>query len=146
MELSREEAIKSLMFIAQNMCDQFKRIMLNHGLYDEGLTFKIEINPSFLSFNQEVSLDKRWEDECGRDHFEGINFYKEPGLGKKWKYYPALSTPEYVRIFDSPAAGEGKHEGSSEEKPLPPDGLWIGSSYCSAPVDRREWDVNDSLS
>ena len=56
------------------------------------------------------------------------------------------NSAEYELLFADEAVRKAIQERLDREKPLPPDGLWVGASNNSDPVDGWEWDVNDSLS
>lgn len=133
--MTKDEAAKSLIEISQSYCDQVRRILSNHGLYDDGFKFVLSVDPRMTETTQEVSLTKYTEDENERIHFEGITFLKPAAYGSEWHICHTLSSPEYVSLFMGNPEGTGKHERGNTEKPFPPDGLWIGSDRYDPPLD-----------
>lgn len=136
MGMTREEAMKALVEFTKIYCDQVKKIMVDHRLFDEGMKLHMSVDSSAAVLTQEVSLEK-WVDIEGREHYAGIHFNKPAGFGKEWRILESLSSGEFIRVFEDNAGRQGKHEGRGNEKPLPPDGLWISRFDDCDDVDSR---------
>ena len=133
---------KGMVEFAEASANQIYHIMVNHGLDKiEGCQLRITVDPQFDFVTMSVELGAR-----GKSDFGHIELTK----GKKAndKYAPlGKNSEEYEWLFADETLRKRMAERNGSEKPLPPDGLWIGDPRNDCPVDSwREWDVNDSLS
>jgi hypothetical protein len=137
----QQEVMKSMVEFAEVFADQVYDIMRNHGLSDiDGCRLDISVDPSCL-FTTEVVM-------FGRGNKDSGNIYLTKGRRSKHERFvpTGKNSPEYERLFANETVRTAMEAGNDNEKPLPPDGLWIGDPRNDYPVGDWEWDVNDSLS
>ena len=135
--------LEGVIHLSENFADQVYHIMQNHGLDKiEGCSLAVIVEPEALFTTKTIHFGHDINDDSGR-----ISLAK----GRKYvdeKFLPfGKNSTEYVMLFADEAVRRRIQADRKSEKPLPPDGLWVGG-YCNdSPVDSRwEWDVNDSLS
>lgn len=141
------EVAKKLIEFTQNFSDQVVHIMKNHGLWQKGFELKLRIDPLAECLTEEIQFH-RWVEDGEGQFKECVDRVKSQNemFGKGWYNLPTHTSREFIHLFDEPTDGTGKEKGKTDEKPLPPDGMWVGSDRNSDPVDGWEWDINDSLS
>ena len=115
-------ALKGIMGYAGHCADVLQTLMKNHGLDEiEGSHISISVGKTFCNLGYGTP-----DRESGVIH-----------LGRFWeeKEYGAFgkNSPEYEFLFAPEELRRRMQEVSSREKPLPPDGLWLGS-YDDPPV------------
>ena len=134
------EIVKGMERFAEATANQMLHIMQNHGLDKvPGFYLSIDVNPGFqfvtnmITIGQDVNLD-------------GGHIQRAKGKYND-EYEPTgVYSPEYALLFANEAVRSRLEKIVHGEKPLPPDGLWVGDHRNSDPVDGWEWDLNDSLS
>lgn len=134
--------LKSLMNICGHFADQILYIMKNHGLDKiDGSRLTIMVDPKCLFTTESVSFGSGLEHDSG---------YVLITKGRRMKNEPFVPTgtnsAEYELLFADETVRQAILAGKKTEKPLPPDGLWVGADRNNDPVDGWEWDMNDSLS
>ena len=132
-------AVKGMVEFAENMADQFMKIMEDHELDKvKGCRLTVTVIPSLLLTNKKVEVGFPDTD------FGCITLTK----GRKDEKFAATGTnsTEYELLFADEALRSRMEKVLHREKPLPPDGLWVGDDRNDPPVDCGEWDLNDSLS
>ena len=136
--------IQGMVQYAEAMANQLFHIMENHGLDKvEGFRIRIDVNPEYEMVTKGVRIGYRTNLENGLPG----GFCDLVSGRKEEKYAPiGKNSPEYELLFADEAVRKAMEKVLHREKPLPPDGLWIGDSRNSDPVGNWEWDVNDSLS
>ena len=137
----QQEILKDLMYVSGKFADQVLHIMQNHGLDKiKGCDLAIMVTPEHL-FSTETVTFGHTDTDAGR-----ISLCK----GRRTKDEPFLpfgkNSYEYELLFADEAVRSRIEKILHGEKPLPPDGLWVGADRNSDPVDGWEWDLNDSLS
>lgn len=132
--------VKMMIRWSESFANNMLHIMENHGLDKiDGCHFDIQIVPQYEYLTCKIDVGER------RSDFGEVSVSR----GKNDAYYNYLGShsAEYEILSDGETVRTRKPEVSNGEKPLPPDGLWIGDPRNDCPVDSRwEWDVNDSLS
>jgi len=134
------ETVKVMAELMGNFGDQLFHIMENHGLDKvKGFQVTLTVDPQFDYVLKQIIIGSKWNSECG-------HMTLTKGKGEN-KYAPTgKNSPEYEILFADQETRVRMEKVLHREKPLPPDGLWVGDSRYDPPVDSREWDVNDSLS
>lgn len=128
--------VKQMLDYSMNFADQIYHIMENHGLTEMyGAELTIEVNPRYTGATKVVNFGRDIDYDCG---------HVELTRGKEEKRYvpTGKNSPEYEYLFADPAIKERLRKIVDGEKPLPPDGLWIGDSRNDPPVDCGD-EVND---
>ena len=132
-------AVKSMAEFAENMADQFLKIMVDFELDKvEGCSLSIDIRPELEFTGRTIRIG------CHETDFGHISLVKGRD-GEKYEPMGRNST-EYELLFADETLRSRMEKVLRREKPLPPDGLWVGDSRNDPPVDCGEWDLNDSLS
>ena len=134
------KVVKTAAEMCEHFADQLLHIMKNHGLDKvEGMEFEIRVNPSMDFATEVINIGEDIQSDAG--HMMLVK-------GKKnEKFSPCgANSAEYELLFADETIRERFRNIVKGEKPLPPDGLWIGDPRNDPPVDSGEWDVNDSLS
>ena len=135
--------VKEMVKLSGNFADQIYHIMENHGLnVIDGFTFAVSVNPANVYATKSICIGDSIHSDAGK-----IWLSKgRRSLGEKFEPF-GKNSPEYELLFADEAVRSRMGKILHREKPLPPDGLWIGDDRNDPPVDCRwEWDVNDSLS
>lgn len=137
------KVLEGLIHLSENFADQVYHIMQNHGLDKiEGSCLTVSVEPEALFTTKVVSFGHDEDNDAGRLRLAKGRRY----LNEQFLPFGQNST-EYLMLFASEAVRRELQRRKQSEKPLPPDGLWIGDPRNDCPVDRGwEWDVNDSLS
>lgn len=135
--------LEGVIHLSEDFADQVYHIMQNHGLDKiEGSCLTVSVEPEALFTTKVVSFGHDEDSDAGRLWLAKGRRY----LNEQFLPFGKNST-EYLMLFASEAVRRRLQEDKAREKPLPPDGLWIGDPRNDCPVDRWwEWDVNDSLS
>lgn len=133
--------LKHTVRMSEAFANSLLHIMRNHGLDKiDGCSICIDVDPKYKSICEKVSIGER---DSAFGFAEFIRGENEDGF----RLWSASHSKEYERLFEDEAVRGGIEVSEKAEKPLPPDGLWIGDDRNDCPVDSRwEWDVNDSLS
>lgn len=134
------KVVKGMVEITEAYANQMLHIMENHGLDKvEGCRLMVTIDPCLHYTTRDIYLGRDIRDDFGAICLtRGKSDAEYEPLGK--------NSCEYEKLFASKALRGRLEKSVQREKPLPPDGLWIGDSRNDAPVGNWEWDVNDSLS
>ena len=132
--------LKHMVRMTEAFGNSLIHIMRNHGLDKiEGCDITLQVSPKYKSLTQKIDVGERDTD------FGFVSLIR--GENREGYELWATCSEEYERLFDDEAIRAGRNPSQKAEKPLPPDGLWVGDSRNDPPVDNRwEWDVNDSLS
>ena len=135
------EIVRGMGRICESFANQLYHIMENHGLDKiEGCNVVIDVCPKYNSITREISIGEN-------DTPFGTICLIRGKKDEEYRIYGQNTSKEYEAVFDREAYAAGRVPVKPTEKPLPPDGLWIGDPRNDYPVDCRwEWDVNDSLS
>ena len=135
------EVVKSMAEFAEVFAGQIYTIMQNHGLDKiEGCSLNINVDPSKHFTTMMIDIGQFYKSDFGHVCL---------ARGKNDAKYSLTNTnsAEYELLFADETLRDRMEKIVHGEKPLPPDGLWVGDSRNDSPVgDRWEWDVNDSLS
>ena len=132
--------VKKLMDVAAAMANQLLLIMEHNGLAKvPGASVTISVEPSLRFTTENITFGHRGSDA-------GYVSLAKGRYNDEFEAYGNENSAEYEFLFANEELRERIRKFINMEKPLPPDGLWIGASYRNDPVDRGEWDVNDSLS
>ena len=135
----QQEKLKHMVEFAEVFADQMHTIMKNHGLAEiDGCRLDITVDPHGNYLTEHILFGKTDSDAGVINLGKGKNDAKFTPFGRNSAEYELLFADETVRK----AIESRLHR----EKPLPPDGLWIGDPRNDYPVGDWEWDVNDSLS
>lgn len=132
--------MKKLVEFCEASANQIYRIMVNHGLDKiEGCNLKIDVDPSRYFTTMLITAGDDYTTDFG---------HAKLARGKKNERYALTDTnsAEYELLFADEAVRSRMEKIVHGNKPLPPDGLWVGDHRNSDPVDGWEWDLNDSLS
>lgn len=137
----QQEVMKHMVEFAEVFADQMLEIMTNHGLTKiDGCELTIRVDPSFLFTTEAVQFGNEGTDS-------GVIRLSKGRRSSCEKFTPfGNNSAEYELLFADEAVRKAIEARLHREKPLPPDGLWIGDPRNDYPVDGWEWDVNDSLS
>ena len=147
-KLTKEQMkiLKGLIDFSEASANQIYHIMENHGLDKiKGFKIQIDVDPEFPTIAKQIEIGRftNLDDENNPAGYckltSGKDDLKYECLGKNSAEYEWLFADEAVKDRMREILDSAKH-------PLPPDGLWVGSSHNSDPVDGWEWDINDSLS
>lgn len=137
----QQEVLKSMIEYAEIFADQIHEIMKNHGLDKvNGCRLSIIVEPEFLFATEQVIFGHE-ETDAGI-----VNLTKGRRTKDEKFTLSGKNSYEYEKLFADETIRSILEKGNGREKPLPPDGLWVGADRNSDPVDGWEWDVNDSLS
>ena len=132
--------VKSMGRICEGIANQLFHIMENHGLDKvEGCHVVIDVCPKYNSVTREISIGEH------ETPFGTICMIRGKSEDE-YRIFGQNTSKEYEAVFDREAYAAGRIPVTAGEKPLPPDGLWVGDDRNDPPVDCWEWDVNDSLS
>ena len=134
------ETVKVMVGLMGNFADQLYHIMENHGLDKvKGFQVVLTVDPQFDFVTKQIEIGTNLRSDSGY-----VSLTKGKGEDK---YAPTgKNSAEYECLFASETTRSRMEKVLHREKPLPPDGLWVGDSRYDPPVDSREWDLNDSLS
>ena len=137
----QQEVMKHMVEFSEVFADQMFEIMTNHGLTKiDGCELTIRVDPRCLFTTEVVKFGREETDS-------GVIRLAKGRRSSCEKFTPfGENSAEYELLFADEAVRKAIQERLDREKPLPPDGLWVGASNNSDPVDGWEWDVNDSLS
>lgn len=131
--------LKGMVEFAEATATQIHRIMKNHGLDKiEGCYLNISVDPTRVLTTMNIVVGSPMSDFGYIDLAKGGNDNEFSAIGN--------NSAEYELLFANETIRSRMEKAVQREKPLPPDGLWVGSDRNSDPVDCREWDINDSLS
>lgn len=120
---------KQLVEIAEAMSDQLLRIMENHELTRiPGYQISISICPNNRFTTEMVRFGQVDSDAGFVALVKGV--YDE-----EFKATGRWNSAEYEFIFADKELRKRIRKYISKEKPLPPDGLWIGDDRNAPPVD-----------
>ena len=135
------QTLKHTVRMSEAFANSLLHIMQNHGLDKvDGCDITIQVNPNYESICREISIGNFDTDFGFAQFIRGKN-------DAEYHLWTGRHSGEYERVFAEEAIQAGIDPFPKAEKPLPPDGLWIGDPRNDCPVgDRWEWDVNDSLS
>lgn len=133
--------VESMVKLSQNFADQILHIMRNHGLDKvDGCFLNIAVAPELLFVTESVTYGIDGTDSGKITLTKGRRLENE-------RFVPTgENSPEYEYLFADETVRSRMEKILQREKPLPPDGLWIGDPRNDSPVDSWEWDINDSLS
>lgn len=133
--------LKHMVRMSEAFANNLYHIMENHGLDKiEGCSINIDVDPKYKSITKKISIGERDSAFGFAEFIMGVH-------EDAFKLWDASHSKEYDRLFKDEAIRGGIKVSEESEKPLPPDGLWIGDPRYDCSVDCRwEWDVNDSLS
>ena len=131
----QQKILKGLMYVSGKFADQILHIMKNHGLSAiDGCELTINVNPDFL-FSTECVTFGRIDSDAGRIQIS------KGRRSKDEQFLPVgKNSYEYELLFADEAVRRAMERGKPDEKPLPPDGMWISDNYYDPPVDSWEWD------
>ena len=135
------EVVKKMTEFAEATANQIYHIMKNHGLDKvKGCRININVTPEYdmTTMNIVVGSPESIDSFGYIDLARGKDEEKYAPIGK--------NSAEYELLFANEAIRSRMEKILHREKPLPPDGLWVGDHCNSDPVDGWEWDINDSLS
>ena len=132
--------VKGMTEFAEAFANSMLHIMENHGLDKiDGCRLMVIVDPKREFTARDIVVGE----SIGKD-FGQICLTR--GKGDE-KYEPlGKNSAEYELLFADEAVRSRMEKVLHREKPLPPDGLWVGDPRNDAPVGNWEWDVNDSLS
>ena len=124
-------AAKKLIEYAQRFADEVKAIMIHYKLWHKGFDLKVIVDPQREILSEDVQFQRWVEDGEGmfRERIERVHD------SEKWRTLPFTTSREFIHLFDDKEDGTGSPEGKADEKPLPPNGLWVGADSNSDPVD-----------
>lgn len=131
----QQEKVKDLVRVAEQFADHLLLIMKNHSLDKvDGCRLSISIDPQMLFVTEQITFGEEDMDSGNITLGKGSRFKNE-------QFEPfGKNSPEYELLFGRPAVAERIRANATNEKPLPPDGLWISADGYGAPVDDW-WDV-----
>ena len=133
------DVVKRMTGFCEAFANQLYHIMKNHGLDQiDGCSVSITVTPKHDYTTMDIVVGTPDTDFGYIDLARGKADEKYAPIGK--------NSAEYELLFADEAVRSRMEKVLHREKPLPPDGLWVGSSRNSDPVDGWEWDINDSLS
>lgn len=134
------KVVKQMVRLSETFANNLLNIMENHGLDKiDGCGLNIQVSPQYETITCMVDVGEK------RSDFGYVSVKR--GKGEKYYDYIGSHSEEYEILSDGETVRSRKEEYCKTEKPLPPDGLWVGDPRNDYPVDCRwEWDVNDSLS
>lgn len=134
------KVVKELMEYSQAFANQVLNIMRNHELDKlNGCNLSITVNPEWYYATRTISMGHDAHCEFGRiEMTRGMANAKYSPMG--------TNSAEYELLFADEEMRSRMEKVLQPERPLPPDGLWVGDPRNDSPVDGWEWDVNDSLS
>ena len=137
----QQEVMKHMVEFAEVFADQMLEIMKNHGLTKiDGCELTISVDPSCLFTTETIQFGREEKDS-------GVIHLAKGRRSSCEKFTPfGNNSAEYELLFADEAVRKAIEARLNREKPLPPDGLWIGDPRNDYPVDGWELDVNDSLS
>lgn len=135
---SQMTTLKSMVEIAERFSDQFLHIMRNSGMDRiPGCQLTIQIDPVFTFTTEMITFGKKGSEAGYIALTKGV--YDEPftatGSG---------NSAEYELLFADDSIRERMAEVLRKEKPLPPDGLWVGKFDDPSLMDSGV-QVNDGL-
>lgn len=135
--LSKEqmEVMKKMIGFCQVFAGQIKDIMVHHHLWHKGFTVNLQIDPRLETITESVAVKRKVVDGEGI-YEEGIERFRGTHkIFNEWRTLGCETSREFIHLFDGEKDGEGSPERKADEKPLPPNGLWIGADPNSDPVD-----------
>lgn len=132
--------VKQMVEYGEAFSKQILHIMQNHGLDKiNGFEFAVRVDPKWHFMRETIHVGGFYTDDSGAISLSrGENEIDFTPYGK--------NSPEYELLFANEAVRGRMEKIVRGEKPLPPDGLWIGNHPDADPLDSGEWDINDSLS
>ena len=137
LDAEQMKAARELLLMSQKFADDVKQIMIHSHLWHKGFTLKLHISPTMELFTEDIQLYRKVEDGQGL-YDEEIERMKGSGeYDNGWETYATCTSREFIHLFDELPDAAGTEAGKEVEKPLPPDGLCIGSDSDSDPVDGR---------
>ena len=134
--------LKGLMNTCGHFADQILYIMKNHGLDRiDGARLTIMVEPKCLFTTESISFG------ASINHDSGYICLTKGRRSKNEQFVPTgTNSAEYELLFADETVRQAILAGKKTEKPLPPDGLWVGADRNNDPVDGWEWDLNDEIS
>ena len=124
------QIVKGMAKICGNFADQLLHIIRNHGLDKvNGCYIGLDVDPHFHYCTESVVFGKAHSDAGFVRLAKGEEEDEFTPTGKNSAEYELLFADEAIRSTMAEVLGA--------EKPLPPDGLWVGDDRNSAPVDSR---------
>ena len=131
----QQEKVKDLVRVAEQFADHLLLIMKNHELDKiNGCRLTISVDPEMLFATERVIFGTE-------DSDAGIVNLSKGRRCRSEQFEPFdRNSPEYELLFGRAAVAERIRANATNEKPLPPDGLWISADGYGAPVDDW-WDV-----
>lgn len=135
---SRMDDVKNLVSVAEAMAEQLYHIMENNGLVrvpGAGITISVEPRLQFTTKN--ISFGRKGSDA-------GSVTLAKGRYDDEYEVYGDGNSTEYEILFAKKELRERILRYIGKEKPLPPDGLWIGDDRYAPPVDRGV-SVNDGM-
>ena len=131
----QQKILKDMMYISGKFADQILHIMQNHGLDKiEGCELQICVTPECLFTTEYVSFGHHNTDS-GR-----VQLCKGRRTANERFALTGKNSYEYELLFADEAVRRAMERGKPDEKPLPPDGMWLSDNYYDPPVDSWEWD------
>lgn len=122
-------AVKQTVEIAEAMANQLLHIMENNGLTKvQGSRIMISVVPSLKFTRQMVEFGLPMLDAGFVKLTKGVYDEQYSPTGNE-------NSAEYELLFANDAVKERMQRILSKEKPLPPDGLWIGDDRNDPPLD-----------
>ena len=135
---SQMTTLKGMTEIAGHLADQLLYIMRNHGLDKiPGCRISIEVNPEFRFTTEKIQV--------GFPDFGDFGYAMlTKGAYDNDDFIPtgSLNSAEYEQLFADDAVKARIRAILHQEKPLPPDGLWVGDDRNAPPVDCRGNEVD----
>ena len=129
----QQDALKKMMSFCEIFADQILLIMKHHGL--DGTSLRITVDPLYNFSTNVIHYGKNPDDDYGEISLsKGVydNDYKPFGR----------NSAEYEQLFADDAVKARIRAILHQEKPLPPDGLWVGDDRNAPPVDCRGNEVD----
>ena len=126
--------VEGMMQYAQAFADQIYHIMQNHGLDKiDGCNVLVNIDPKINDSTECVYFGDCVDSEFGKIRMEkGRKDQKFTPVGRNSVEYELMFADEQVKEAMRAILNANK------EKPLPPDGLWVGGNGDPSVVYERE--------
>ena len=120
--------IEKLESFAENFADAVYKTMIDHGLDRiEGLRIGVNVDPHYEYITRRVLIG----------YYDTPSGHVTLNKGKGMSSFVVSDTnsEEYERIFNGSEDSEGKEQDGDQQKPVPPDGLWISTHDGDPYVD-----------
>lgn len=135
LDAEQMEVMKKMIGFCQIFAGQVKDIMVHHHLWHKGFQVSINIDPRMDTLTEVVEVKRKVMDGKGI-YDEGIERFRGTDkMFNEWHTLGCETSREFIHLFDDKEDGAGSPEGKADEKPLPPNGLWVGADPNSDPVD-----------